>query len=59
MFRFDMQKKVKDIITGYTGHVTGRLETYAGKDRYEVTAADDKGQPVSHWFDEGRLTETH
>lgn len=55
--RLQMQAKVKDIITGYEGHVVSRVESYAAKDRYEVAAADGEGQPVSHWFDDGRLVE--
>lgn len=55
--RLELMAKVKDIITGYEGHVVSRVESYAAKDRYEVAAADDKGQPVSHWFEDGRLVE--
>jgi len=50
--------RVKDIITGYTGIVTGRGDFLYGCVRFIVAdeKLDDKGKVhEGHWFDEGQL----
>ncbi|MEG1502257.1 MAG: hypothetical protein RR370_02600 [Synergistaceae bacterium] len=58
-FDFDemMGKEVKDIVTGYTGIVTGKITWLFGCNQYGVMAkvATDGSVKESSWFDEGRL----
>ena len=58
MAKFQMHEKVKDVITGFSGLVTGRTEWDNGCVRYAVqppkTSKD--GKPMAaEWFDEQNL----
>lgn len=55
MFEFELKTKVKDLITGYTGIVTGRLEYISGSRRYLVETITGTGNTAENWFDESRL----
>ena len=52
-----MGKEVKDMVTGYTGLVTGRSTWLFGCNQYcVVQKASESGDIKSgEWFDEGRL----
>jgi len=58
IFKFELGKKVKDQITGFTGIITGRAEYLTGCVRYLVTPKADKNNlKDSIWEDEARLKE--
>ena len=52
-----MGKEVKDIVTGYTGIVTGKITWLFGCHQFNVLpkAAEDGTMKDGQWFDEGRL----
>jgi hypothetical protein len=56
-FKFDLGKRAKDKISGFTGIITSRIEYLTGCDQYGLKApikAD--GEPIDvHYFDEGRI----
>lgn len=57
-FKIEMGVKVRDIINGFEGVVTGRAEYVTGCNQYIVcpTGLDKDGKMRdSSWFDEGRL----
>lgn len=47
--------KVKDIVTGYEGVVTGKLVYVWGCEQACVHFRDQDNKPQSDWFDIGRL----
>lgn len=52
-----MGKEVKDMVTGYSGIVTGKITWLFGCNQYHVLpkASDDGSLKDGVWFDEGRL----
>lgn len=46
----------RDIVTGFTGTITARVEYLGAQPRYRVEACDHNGKPIEEWFDEGRLS---
>ena len=52
-----MGKEVKDIVTGFTGIVTGKSTWLFGCNQYCVSpkASEDGNIKAGEWFDEGRL----
>ena len=60
-FKIDMTIHVKDVITGFNGHITGRAQYVTGCNTYQVQPKCKKGEgtyPKSQWFDENRLETT-
>lgn len=60
MFKFELGAEVKDVVTGYIGTVTGRVEHLTGCNTYFVQRKYKAGQKIenSEHFDEPRLTAT-
>jgi hypothetical protein len=58
MFTIDLGEKVEDLITGFTGTVTGRCEYISGCAQYLLTPRikADGSYMEGRWFDEDRLT---
>jgi len=55
-FRFSNGDKVKDIVTGYDGVITGRADYLNGCNRYGVESCKlEENKIVELWFDEDRL----
>ena len=56
----ELGKTAKDIVTGFEGIVTGRVEYLTGCNQYLVTPKIKDGASKSDalWFDENRLTVT-
>ena len=60
-FNHEMGVHVKDAITEFKGHVTGRAQYVTGCNQYLVQPKCDKDKrkyPAAEWFDENRLSET-
>ena len=59
-YKFDMQVHVKDEVTGFKGHVMGRVQYITGCNQYLIQpkAATDGKYPDSTWLDENRLSLT-
>lgn len=58
MFKFEKGVKVKDIITGFNGVITGRCDHITGCNTYGINPQklDSNGKPIeAQWFDENRL----
>ena len=53
MFRYG--ERVRDVVTGYSGVVTGRAEFYGRKPCQYVVEALRDGYPFENWIDENRL----
>lgn len=52
----ELGSKAKDVITGFTGIVTGRAQYLTGCDQYCITQkASSNGNINTNWFDENRL----
>lgn len=47
--------RVREIVSGYTGVVTGCVRYLWGCEQVLVARADEKGKPESDWFDVGRI----
>lgn len=46
----------KDVITGFTGVITTRVQSLGTKDRYQLTGtADEKGIAPELWTEEDRI----
>jgi hypothetical protein len=56
-FKFDMGQGVKDVITGFSGHVMARSQYLTGCNQYFVLPKMDKtgAYPDGTWVDENRL----
>lgn len=56
-FKHDLGIRVKDIITGYTGIITGRAEHITGCNTYWVNSQTIKDGKIvgAEYFDEDRL----
>ena len=60
-FKVALGIHVKDALTGFNGHVTGRSQYMTGCNQYLVQAKCKKGKneyPESAWLDENRLIRT-
>jgi len=58
MFKFELGAKVKDVIDGFEGVITGRTEYMTGCVQYCVMPDKmdkDNKKLEGHWLDEGRL----
>lgn len=57
LFRFDNGDKVRTLVAGFEGIVTGRTDYIHGGNRYFTTPfVDDDGNPRDgYWFEEGDL----
>jgi hypothetical protein len=56
MFKFELGLKVKDIITGFSGVITGRCEYLTGCRQYSISSNKlHSGDIKQVWFDEDRL----
>ena len=55
MSRVDLGDKAKDVITGFTGIVTGRFEFLHGCVRCQLSGKSKDGEPSDHTFDEPQL----
>jgi len=57
--KFELGKKVKDEITGFTGTITGYVQYLTGCDQYLIAPKVDKeGKPIEgRWYDENRIKE--
>jgi hypothetical protein len=54
-FKFNLNQKVKDSITGFTGTITARCQYTSGAlSRYSVVCLN-AGKLEENWFDETRL----
>lgn len=58
--RIDLGDEVRDVISGFAGTATGRIEYMTGCIQLLVSpTVDEKGQPrEAHWYDEDRLEVT-
>ena len=56
-YNFSNGDEVTEIITGFNGVITGSVHYLTGCNQYLVTAKakDNFTQPISEWYDEGRL----
>ena len=56
-YNFSNGDEVKEIITGFTGVITGSVHYLTGCNQYLVAAKakDNFTEPISNWYDEGRL----
>lgn len=56
-FKFELGDKVKDIVTGITGHIMARSEFITGCDQYGISpkVGKDGKRPDWEYFDENRL----
>ena len=58
-FKFGQLTEVKDRVTGFQGHVTGRADYATGCRQYLVVprcaAGEEMKMPEGSWIDEGRL----
>jgi hypothetical protein len=52
---WDFKTEVKDIVTGYCGKITGRVEYVTGEKQYLVASIDHTGRPIEEWIHEDRL----
>lgn len=59
-FKFELGQEVEDVITGYTGHVTGQVRHITGCDTFFVQRRYKKGEKIddSQHIDEPRLKAT-
>lgn len=55
MFRFKLDTRVKDTVTGFVGIITARAEYSTGKLLYLTESIDSTGRPIEWWFEEDRL----
>lgn len=57
MFKFPLGARVRDLVTGFEGVITGRAEHLSGCNTYGVqpVAKDATDYKSSQWFDEPRL----
>ena len=57
MFKFENGDAVKDVISGFSGVITARLEYLNGCRQYSIRPTKLKDDTVisSEWFDEGQL----
>jgi hypothetical protein len=54
--RFNFGIVVRDVITGFSGIVTGHCRYITGCDQYLVSGKSKKGEkPLTMWYDENRL----
>lgn len=57
-FIYQNGQEVKDVITGFTGIITGRANYLTGCNQYVLQPKcieDTDKYPTANWFDEGRL----
>lgn len=46
----------KDVVTGFEGRVTARVEYLSGNNQYQITAESvDNKEPTQCWIDESRV----
>lgn len=58
-FKFELGDAVKDVVTGFSGIVTGRCEYITGCKQYSVTSRKlQAGDTKAGWFDEDRIVTT-
>ena len=57
-FGFSNGDKVKETVTGFEGIITGSVIYLTGCNQYLVAAKakDNFTEPISNWYDEGRLS---
>jgi hypothetical protein len=58
MFKFELGEKVSDVITGFTGIITGAAKYITGCNQYCIQPIDKKDKTKKldiNWFDENRL----
>lgn len=57
-FGFSNGDEVKETVTGFEGIITGSVIYLTGCNQYLVAAKakDNFTEPISNWYDEGRLT---
>lgn len=57
MFKHELGKEAKDVITGISGILIGRCEHMFGCNTYGIApkAAEGQKRPDTEWFDEGRI----
>ena len=58
IFKFENGDHVRELVTGFTGTITGTVYYLTGCNQYLVTALpkDAFSEPAALWYDEGRLT---
>lgn len=57
-FEFELGQSVRDVITGFRGYVSSRIQHITGCNQYDVKPRElDKDDKMKdgQWFDEGRL----
>lgn len=55
-FAFENGTAVKEVVTGFTGVITGTCFYLTGCTQYLITAESKDGkEPVALWYDEGRI----
>lgn len=62
MFRIDLGMQTRDLLTGFSGVVTGRADYLTGCHQYLVRPPSLKadGEPqTAEWFDDNRLVVEH
>lgn len=55
MFKFELNEKVKDNVSGYKGCITAACKYLNGSNQYYVESMDNTGRPIGEWEVEGRL----
>ena len=57
MNKFEFGLKAKDIISGFTGIITGHSDYITGCDQYLLVpqVKEDNSAPESKWYDENRI----
>ena len=57
LFKHEMGSKVKEVVTGFEGIITGRTEYITGCRQYLVTSQECKAGKTAQsiWYDEDRL----
>lgn len=56
-FKYELGKEGKDIITGFSGIIVGRVQYLFGCNQYGLAAKaiSEKGKGETQYFDEGRI----
>ena len=58
---FELGKTAKDVITGFSGVITGHVRYLTGCDQYllQPKMAEKGKRPAAEWFDETRLVKVN
>lgn len=54
-FKHNLNRLLRDAVTGLVGHCTARSEHIDGPNQYRIERNDHTGRPIAEWFTESRL----